>query len=100
MWERLAIRQLLGLATTVLLAGLIAATLVRMAPGFGVDEQELNPRLAQQSIEAIRQSRQEENDILRFYGRYLGGLLRGDLGVSHSLGRPVSELVADRLPVT
>ena len=41
----------------MLLASLFGATLMRVAPGFGSDEQELNSGLSAQSIHAIRQAR-------------------------------------------
>jgi peptide/nickel transport system permease protein len=100
MWIRRLLRHLLTLCVTVLLGGLLGATLVRLAPGFGVDQQELNTQLNQASIQILRQSHAGEQDILRYYTRYLGGLVHGDLGVSGSLGRPVRELLAERLPVT
>jgi peptide/nickel transport system permease protein len=34
------------------------------------------------------------------YGRWLGGLLQGDLGTSWRTGKPVLTLIAERLPVT
>jgi peptide/nickel transport system permease protein len=34
------------------------------------------------------------------YGRWMGGLLRGDLGTSWRTGKPVVQLIAERLPVT
>ncbi len=100
MWIRYAFRRLLTLAGTVLLGGLLGATLVRIAPGFGVEEQELDARLNAESVRALRESHDGERDILRFYAGYLAGLARGDLGHSRSLNRPVSQLVAERLPLT
>ncbi len=100
MWIRRLLRHLLTLLLTVLLGGLLGATLVRLAPGFGVDEQELDTRLNPDSIQTLRASRAGENNILQFYGRYLAGLFRGDFGVSRSLGRPVAELFEERAPVT
>jgi peptide/nickel transport system permease protein len=97
---RRALRHLSIIVVTVLLGGLLGATLVRTAPGFGVDERELDSRLREDSLRALRESRAEENNILRFYIHYLTGLLRGDLGSSRSLGRPVVELLAERIPVT
>jgi peptide/nickel transport system permease protein len=97
---RRALRHLSIIVVTVLLGGLLGATLVRTAPGFGVDERELDSRLREDSLRALRESRAEENNILRFYIHYLTGLLRGDLGSSRSLGRPVAELLAERIPVT
>lgn len=94
------VRQFLVLLLTVVLGGLFGATLVRMAPGFGTDERQLDSRLRGESLEALRHGRDGEQNILHFYGRYLRGLVSGDLGVSHSLGRPVAELLAERIPVT
>ncbi len=51
---------------TVLLGGLLAATLVRFAPGFGIDVHQLDTRLDQQSVEARGQARAGERNILAF----------------------------------
>ena len=85
---------------TVLLGGLLAATLVRFAPGFGIDVHQLDTRLDQESVEARGQARAGERDVLAFYWGYLTRAARGDLGTSHALGRPVAELLRERLPVT
>ncbi len=85
---------------TVLLGGLLGATLVRLGPGFGVDERELDSRLSAASQQAIRAERAKENNIAVFYVRYLAGFVRGDFGFSRSLNRPVAELLKERLPLT
>ena len=100
MWTQRLLRHLLTLLLTLLLGGLLGATLVRFAPGFGIDEQELNARLSDQSIQAIRQGHADERNIISFYLHYLAGILRGDFGVSRSLGRPVAELFSERVPMT
>src|SRR5271156_5621951 len=100
MWIRALPKHFLRLALTILLGGLLGATLVRLAPGFGVDERELDTRLNTQSIEVLRQSHSSQRNILGYYRGYLAGLFRGDLGVSTSLDRPVAELFAERLPAT
>jgi peptide/nickel transport system permease protein len=92
--------KLLRLSAIMLLAGLIGATLMRIAPGFTADEQQLNSSLSDRSLQAIRQARLANADLPRFYLRYVGRLLRGDLGVSQSLSQPVGELLRERLPVT
>src|SRR5437588_6353724 len=99
-WPAALIRQLRRIFITALLIGFAGATLVRLGPGFGVDERELDARLNQQSREAIHAERSSERNILAFYITYLGRLLRGDLGFSHSLNRPVTELLVERLPLT
>jgi peptide/nickel transport system permease protein len=60
----------------------------------------LDVRLSESSREAIRQERARDSHILKFYGNYLLAALRGDLGQSRSFGRPVTELIMERLAVT
>lgn len=93
-------RHMLRLAVTLLLGGLLAATLIRFAPGFDSDEQQLDSRLSSESIEALRQQRAAQGNVLKFYVEFLGSAVRGDFGHSQTLNRPVRELVAERLPVT
>jgi peptide/nickel transport system permease protein len=97
--HRLA-RACLTLSVTIVLGGLAAATLARMAPGFDVDVRELDPRLSAESVNALRHSRAAQSNILAYYKSYLVRVAHGDLGVSQSLNRPVAELFAERLPVT
>ena len=85
---------------TVLLGSLLGATLVRLGPGFGVDERELDSRLSAESQRAIRVERAKDNNIALFYVRYLAGFVRGDFGFSRSLNRPVAELLKERMPLT
>jgi peptide/nickel transport system permease protein len=79
---------------------LAAATLVRLAPGFSVDERELDPRLSEASLQALRAARAADQNVPAFYWNYMRGLIRGEFGFSQSLRRPVSELLAERGPVT
>lgn len=99
-----SLRRVATLAGRVLailaLGGFLGATLVRLAPGFGVDEEELDSRLNQQSMQALRQSNAEEESVASFYLNYCGKLLHGDLGVSRTLHRPVRQLLAERFPET
>jgi len=92
--------QVLMLASLCLLGGLLSATLVRFSPGYGVDERELDPRLSQASVEAIRNSHHPNSNLLSYYGHYLAGAVRGDFGSSEWLQQPVSLLVRERFPVT
>jgi peptide/nickel transport system permease protein len=84
----------------VLLGGFLGATLVRFAPGFGVDEEELDSRLSSQSIQAMRAAREQDGNLFEFYSHYLGRLLHGDLGFSRTLQRPISQLLIERFPET
>lgn len=81
-------------------AGLLGATLARFAPGFGVDEEDLDSRLNHQSMEALRHTEERNHSIGQFYIAYFEQLAHGDLGVSRELHRPVRQLLLDRLPET
>lgn len=93
-------RHAMGLAATVLLGGFLAAVLVRVAPGFDADEQELDPHLNAESIQALRAERLAQHNVVQFYFRSLQRAVHGDLGTSISLGQPVSLLLRERLPLT
>jgi peptide/nickel transport system permease protein len=92
--------RLVRFVAILLLGGLAAAVLVRVAPGFGTDERMLDMRLSNASIQAIARERGQGAHIAGYYVQYLGGLLHGDLGNSISLGRPVRELLAERASVS
>jgi peptide/nickel transport system permease protein len=100
MLARKIARRGILLVATVLLGGLLSATLVRLAPGFESDERQLDPRLNAESLQALREKRIEQHNILSFYFHSLERAARGDLGTSISLGQPVSRLLRDRAPLT
>jgi peptide/nickel transport system permease protein len=90
----------LALVATVLLGGLLSATLVRLAPGFEADVQELDPHLNAASVTALREARRQDHNILQFYLSYMNRAAHGDLGTSLALGQPVRTLLLDRAPLT
>src|SRR5262249_37532609 len=94
------VRHTARILIILLLGGFFGATLVRLAPGFGVDEEELDSRLNHESIQALRQSHARHESLGGFYIHYLGRLINGDLGTSRSLQQPVTQLLADRFPET
>jgi len=93
-------RHAIALVATVLLGGLLSAVLMRLAPGFDTDEQELDPHLNAASIQVLKQARIEQHNIFRYYFHSLQRAARGDLGTSLSLGQPVSTLLKERAPLT
>src|SRR5579885_3539787 len=99
LWRKLA-RHGVVIVATALIGGFLSATLVRLAPGFAVDEAQIDPHLSSESIQALRQSRLQQQNVLNFYWHSLENALRGDLGRSLSLGQPVTELLRQRLPLT
>ena len=94
------VRHGLTLIAIALFGGFLCATLVRMAPGFDSDEAQLDPHLNAESIQALRQKRAEQRNILRFYASSLLHAVHGDLGTSVSLRQPVTQLLLQRTPLT
>ncbi|MGA8501995.1 MAG: ABC transporter permease [Candidatus Sulfotelmatobacter sp.] len=90
----------LTLLATVLLGGFLSATLVRLAPGFNVDERELDPHLNAQSLRALHDARNRDRNVFQFYLAYMNQAAHGDLGTSLALGQPVRTLLRDRAPLT
>ena len=93
-WIHVVGYRLLLLLLTIGGAAVLSTVLVRMAPGYGMDERQLDPRLSERSVAAIRYA-VAPNPL-----NSLSGLVRGDWGASISLGRPVRELVAERAGTT
>jgi peptide/nickel transport system permease protein len=93
-------RHLITIVLTALLGGLLGAALVRMAPGFGVQESDFDAQLSAETRQAIHQQDVRERNVLSYYWNYLKGLAHGDLGYSRSMDRPVSGLLRDRLAET
>ena len=94
-WLRLASQY----AAVMLAALVLNFALPRLAPGDPIDY--LAPPESGNVDEALRQSMLERFDLdgsaWQQFTSYLGNLAQGDLGVSVRDGRPVSEVVADRL---
>ncbi len=85
---------------TLLGGGLISSALVRHAPGFGADERMLNPLLSRNSIQVLAGRQAQQSNVATYYVGYLRRLFHGDLGVSVSVGRPVKDLLAERIGVS
>ncbi len=95
---RYALSRLASAVPTLLLVIALAFVLVRAAPGGPFDaERRLTPAMEQRLAEAYHLDEPLPQQFLR----YLGGLLRGDLGPSFRYRQSdVSELIAEGFPVS
>jgi peptide/nickel transport system permease protein len=84
----------------LVISGFAGAVLVRLAPGFGVDERALDARFSAGTRNAIDRELAADRSPLRFYIRYAGSLLRGDAGQSVVFGQPVGLLIRERFAAT
>jgi peptide/nickel transport system permease protein len=102
---RYLVRRLLLAGVTLLLVTMIVFTLLRViVPLVYADAADLIAGEYGRSDPALMAQLREEyglsGSIARQYLEWLGQLARGDLGRSLFNGRPVSEEIADRLPVS
>lgn len=93
-------RHGITIIATVLIGGFLSALLVRLAPGFDVDESALDRHLNSDSIQALRQTHTSQHNVFRFYAQSLQRAIHGDLGTSIALGQPVTSLLRQRVPLT
>jgi peptide/nickel transport system permease protein len=91
-----ALHLALRVAITVVLGGLLSASLVRFAPGFEADEELLDARRSDESLRKLRDERRAKSNVLAFYARFLKRYALGDLGESRLFHRSVVELLRER----
>jgi peptide/nickel transport system permease protein len=99
--SRYLLQRLALVIPTLIGTSLIVFILLRLLPGdivdilFGGD-----PQVNQQTIDQIRESMGLNKPMVVQYGEWVGGLARGDAGVSMRTGLPVSESLVRSMPVT
>ena len=97
---RRLVKHAVRLVITMVLGGFLSATLVRVAPGYGVDEEDLDSRLSPESMAALRHARGDDHSLGRYYLHSMERLAHGDLGTSVGLDEPVTQLLKERFPET
>lgn len=92
-------RRLLQLVPTLFLVSVLIFSLQQLLPGdpaLVMAGEEKDPEV----IEQIRQQYRLDQPLPVQYAHWVSGVLRGDLGESMRIKKPVRELVAEKLPVT
>jgi peptide/nickel transport system permease protein len=92
-------RRLLQLLPTVFLVSVLIFSLQQLLPGdpaLVMAGEEKDPQV----IEQIRRQYHLDEPLPMQYGRWIAGVLQGDLGESMRIKQPVAQLVAEKLPVT
>lgn len=95
------LRRLIDLLFVLFCVSLVLFFMLRMIPGDAVQIMlGANVEITPERIAALRSRLGLDLPVHEQYLRWLGGVLRGDFGVSIWTGRPVSQEIAGRLPVT
>ena len=87
-------------ASLVLLAAVGTILLMRFAPGYFTDSQEMDSQYAVTAREALQRQQRQQDNVLTLTRSLLSGWLQGDLGRSRQYDVPVADLIGPRLPVT
>ncbi len=90
------LRRIGFMAVTLLGVSIIAFALVRIAPGNPV-ELLLPEDATEEQINAMEERMGLNDPVLVQYFKYIGQVLKGDLGYSYRLNKSVSQLIAERL---
>lgn len=95
---RYVLRRLLSAIPTLFLVVVLAFFLVRAAPGGPFDEERALPAAVAANIEAYYHL---DEPLVAQLGRYLAGVLRGDLGPSYRYrDRSVNDIIGETFPVS
>lgn len=92
-------RRILGLLLTLVAVSLVVFLVLEVLPG-DVAQVMLGTEAREDTLAALRRQLGLDRPAHVRYLAWVGGLLSGDLGTSHTYGVPVAGLIAERLAVT
>lgn len=92
-------RRLLLLIPVVIGILLVTFAIVRLIPGDPCVVM-LGEKATKEKCEAYKERFGLNDNIMVQFGRYMGNVVQGDFGVSLRFGRPVTDMIAERLPLT
>jgi len=93
------LRRLLAMVPVLILVSLIVFSLIHLTPGDPAVSM-LGEEATPQAVTALRTKLGLDQPIPVQYVKWLGSVLRGDLGRSIRSNQPVGEAIRERLPVT
>jgi len=96
---RYIVRRLLWLIPVIILVSLAIYILMDLAPGTVIDSL-ITEQMKPEDIEKLRQEYDLDKPVIYRYGKYMWGLLHGDLGRSQVTGISVWESFMTRFPAT
>src|SRR5699024_3253284 len=96
---RFFIRRILQGALVVWIISVVVFVLFFVAPN-NVARKLAGRNASVQTVETIRENLGLAEPILQQYGEFLNRLLHGDLGYSYYTDQPVTQVIADALPIT
>jgi peptide/nickel transport system permease protein len=95
-----ALRRILQTIPILFIISILLFLMVRSAPGGPLTAARRNPNISKEQLEAIEEKLGLNDPLPVQYGRWLGDMLKGDMGDSIKFRRPVSEMIGERIPNT
>jgi peptide/nickel transport system permease protein len=97
---RFLIRRLLGAIPLLLGVAILSFIFMQLAPGGPDALFARNARMTEEQLQAIRRNMGLDRPMHEQLLTWLGNLAQGDLGISYTQYRPVSEVIWDAVPNT
>jgi peptide/nickel transport system permease protein len=97
---RFLIRRLLGAIPLLLGVAVLSFIFMQLAPGGPDALFARNSRMSEEQLQAIRHNMGLDRPVPEQLVTWLGNLITGDLGISYTQYRPVSEVIWDVVPNT
>ena len=94
----LIVRRILQSVAVMLAVALIAFTLFRYV-GDPISQM-VGQETPIEEREKLREALGLNDPVVVQFARFVGNTVRGEFGISYRIGRPVNELIADRMPAT
>jgi peptide/nickel transport system permease protein len=95
-----ALRRILQTIPILFIISILLFLMVRSAPGGPLTAARRNPNISKEQIEAIEEKLGLNDPLPVQYGRWLGNMVKGDMGDSIKFRRPVSDMIGERIPNT
>jgi peptide/nickel transport system permease protein len=95
-----ALRRVLQSIPILFILSILLFAMVRAAPGGPLSTAYRNPNVTPEQIALLKHQLGLDQPLPVQYVRWLGAILHGDMGDSIKFRRPVSEMIAERIPNT
>ena len=94
-----SLKRMLEVIPTIFIVVFIVFVVTRVIPGDPAAVM-LGPQASVEAVEELRESLGLNDNIFVQFGRYLKGIIQGDLGKSYYYNQPVTKLISERFPNT
>lgn len=97
---RYAIKRLLLMIPVIIGVSFLIFFIMDLAPGNIIDTKIAEENMTEEETEMLREQYNLNGSMISRYFKYMGGLVRGDLGKSYITGKPVLESYLEKMPAT